>query len=422
MTLTMVVLILPESIYPLDPLLRPDDIQESQRVQASGHQQNHPNTAAAIPEELEDGLLVDRNQNPAEASAESTEPAIDPALETLDSNLSAAQGNASVTAPAENQPIVGGSNQVLTAQVNEDNNSQADLAQNSETHILSDAQVQNTSTAPPDNISSATTANQNSSAPSAGTYRNYHAMDNDDLRTVQATIFTQVPGTSHMFAGVTPNPIGVCNQPRGPNRILVSTQILIVNATDGVFFGGNANLPNVGSDKVVERAVRLNFLCKLGKVLAELAGVSSGGNHTDDQQWDATCQLLDGYELFERPRKTPRDDRAGDLYVIGHPRGGANFFRSVVEFAKHVHWLGRGNPAVGCSCPLCGRDAAALGAGPSLALQAGRVRVLPMMVARSGGQAGAQFLNQGAQEGEGAEEDEDEEMADGDGAEELEEE
>lgn len=69
------------------------------------------------------------------------------------------------------------------------------------------------------------------------------------------------------------------------DKVFVTTQILIVNVTDGVFSGGNADLPNVGSDKVGEEEVRLNFLCMLGKELAKLAGVSSGGNQNSDHQW-----------------------------------------------------------------------------------------------------------------------------------------
>lgn len=143
------------------------------------------------------------------------------------------------------------------------------------------------------------------------------------------------------------------------SEIAKDTKVLLITRSDGVHKIGY--LPNEGKDTRLadDARARQAYLCKLGKILAGKAGLSSGGNRIDDDVWDALPEILFGYEIFERARGIVSGNRASDVYVVGHPieGGGEGLFRTAEEFAQHLWWLAEGDEEKDCLCVLCTKEA-----------------------------------------------------------------
>lgn len=143
----------------------------------------------------------------------------------------------------------------------------------------------------------------------------------------------------------------------GKSTIIKETRILLITRSDGIQKIGY--LPQEDKDTRLGDGTdeRRAYLCKLGSILAEKAGISSGGNKPYSVVWDALPEVLFGYEIFERERGVSAS-RRGDLYVVGHPSQGnsESLFRTPGEFAEHLLWLAEGDEDKECMCLLCKKE------------------------------------------------------------------
>lgn len=134
------------------------------------------------------------------------------------------------------------------------------------------------------------------------------------------------------------------------------TKLLLITRSDGIHKIGY--LPNEEKDTRLGDGTeaRQAYLCKLGSILAAKAGISNGGNKPNNSVWDALPEVVFGYEVFERARDRAASNRAGDLYVVGHPIDVGALFRTPEEFAQHLWWLAEGDEEKECVCVLCQKE------------------------------------------------------------------
>lgn len=81
-----------------------------------------------------------------------------------------------------------------------------------------------------------------------------------------------------------------------------------------------------------------------------LTGVLTDGEFFWSNPKDALDSLPPGYKLMYRPRGT-KNNRAGDLYLWGHPSG--LWFSSASRFSFHLAWLINRGKKGSCQCKPC---------------------------------------------------------------------